>query len=139
MTTAYTKANLQKNPNFVNLGAGDISGMTLAPGLYKWNGNVAINANIVLNGNACAIWVFQIAGDLTEANGVQIILEGGANTNNIFWVVAGAYVDIGVGAVFEGNVLAKAGIALTTGATVNGRLLAQTAITLQMNTVNIPA
>jgi len=40
MTTAYTAANLQVNPNFVELGAGDISGMKLTPGLYKWSGNV---------------------------------------------------------------------------------------------------
>lgn len=39
---------------------------------------------------------------------------------------------------FEGNILGKTGINLQTGATLNGRMLAQTAVTLEMNTVSKP-
>jgi hypothetical protein len=46
---------------------------------------------------------------------------------------------IGTTAHFEGVALAKTLIAANTGASVNGRLLAQTAVTLQMNTVTQPA
>jgi len=69
---------------------------------------------------------------------MSVELIGGALPSNVFWVVAGAYVDIGTNAAFQGTVLAKGAINLTTGATVNGRLLAQTAITLEMNTVVMP-
>lgn len=52
--------------------------------------------------------------------------------------VAGT-VEIGVGAHFEGVALCSTAINMKTGATMNGRLLAQTAVTLQMNTVTQPA
>jgi len=48
-------------------------------------------------------------------------------------------VTLGTTAHFEGVILAKTMIAVNTGASVNGRLLAQTAVTLQMNTVTQPA
>jgi len=44
MTTAYTNAAGRATPDFINLGAGNITGMTLAPGLYKWGTDVLINA-----------------------------------------------------------------------------------------------
>ncbi|MFO7719755.1 MAG: ice-binding family protein [Gillisia sp.] len=55
----------------------------------------------------------------------------------MFWQVAGA-VTFGTTSHFEGNVLGQTGINLKTGASINGRLLAQTAATLQMNTVTQP-
>jgi hypothetical protein len=75
---------------------------------------------------------------LKQANGTKITLAGGALAKNIFWQVAGA-VTVGTTAHFGGVVLAKTMIAVNTEATVNGRLLAQTAVTLQMNTVTEPA
>ena len=57
---------------------------------------------------------------------------------NVFWQVGGA-VTIGTTAHFEGIVLGKTLIAVNTGAVVNGQLFAQTAVTLQQNTVNQPA
>jgi hypothetical protein len=46
------------------LGAGNISGMTLAPNLYKWSTGVLIASDIYLNGGANDVWIFQIAQDL---------------------------------------------------------------------------
>ena len=83
------------------------------------------------------IWIFQISGTLIMSSAVKITLAGGAQAKNIFWQTAGA-VTIGTTSHFEGNVLGKTGINLQTGASINGRLLAQTAVTLQMNTVNYP-
>jgi hypothetical protein len=48
-------------------------------------------------------------------------------------------VTLGAGSHFEGIVLAKKNIAMLTGASINGRLFAQTAVTLQSNTVTQPA
>ncbi|MDY0151757.1 MAG: hypothetical protein RBS43_05745 [Candidatus Cloacimonas sp.] len=33
-------ASGRSNPDFVNLGSGDISGLTLVPGIYKWRGGI---------------------------------------------------------------------------------------------------
>jgi hypothetical protein len=67
-----------------------------------------------------------------------VTLTGGALAKNVFWQVGGG-VAIGTTAHLEGIVLSKTNIAIKTGASVHGRLFAQTAVTLQMNTVTQPA
>ena len=65
-------------------------------------------------------------------------MKGGALAKNVFWQSAGA-VSIGTTAHFEGVMLAKTMVGVKTGASVNGRLLAQTAVTLQKNSITQPA
>ncbi len=137
MQTAYNNAKGRINPNFLNLGAGNIGGLTLTPGLYKWTSAVNIPTNITISGGPNAVWIFQVSGTLNMSSGVQITLTGGAQAKNIFWQTTGA-VTLGSNSHFEGNILGKTGINLQTGASINGRLLAQTAVTLQMNTVTKP-
>ena len=137
MQTAYTDAAGRSNPDFINLGAGDIGGKTLTPGLYKWTSAVIIPTDITISGGPNDVWIFQIAGTLTMSSAVNITLAGGAKAKNIYWQTAGA-VTLGTTTHFEGNILGATGINLQTGASINGRLLAQTAVTLQMNTVTQP-
>ncbi|MFA6473018.1 MAG: ice-binding family protein, partial [Candidatus Latescibacterota bacterium] len=84
------------------------------------------------------VWIFQIAQNLTLANGAIITLSGGARANNIFWQVAGE-VTLGTTASMKGNILCQTQIALSNGATLSGRALAQTAVTLIGNAVTLPA
>jgi hypothetical protein len=137
MQTAYTNAAGRSNPSFLNLGAGNIGGKTLTPGLYKWTTALIVPTDITISGGPNAIWIFQVAGTLKMSSAVKIILSGGAQAKNIFWQSAGA-VTLGTTSHFEGNILGKTGINMQTDATINGRLLAQTAVTLQMNTVTKP-
>ena len=137
MQTAYTSAAGRTNPNYINLGAGNIGGLTLRRGLYKWTTGVTIPTNITISGTSSDIWIFQVAGTLTMSSGVRVILSGGAQAKNIFWQTSGA-TTLGTTSHFEGTILSQTGINLQTGATINGRLLAQTAVTLQMNTVVKP-
>jgi hypothetical protein len=106
-------------------------------GLYTWGSALLISGDIELNGSATDKWIFQVAGTLTVSNTVQMTIINGAQTKNIVWQVAGA-VTLGTTSHFEGTLLGKTSIAVQTDATVNGRLLAQTAVTLQMNTVTKP-
>lgn len=125
----------------LNVGAGTLSGQNFVPGTYTWNGgssNVTITGNITLTGSASDIWIFQVAGTLNLANAQQIILAGGAQPSNVFWVVAGA-VTLITSSQFQGIILAQTNIAMQAGATLNGRALAQTAVTLIGNTVGISA
>src|ERR1035441_430320 len=138
METAYTDAAGRKSPNFVNLGAGLIGGLTLVPGLYKWSTRVLISTDVTLSGGPNDVWIFQIAGTLTQASATNVILKGGARSKNIFWQTAGA-VAIGTTASFEGVLLTESKIAMKTSASANGRLLAQTAVTLEQNAVTRPA
>jgi len=138
MGFAYDDAAGRTFPDHTELGDGEIGGLTLTPGLYKWGTGVLISTDVTLFGGPTDVWIFQIAGTVTQASGTQVHLTGGALAKNVFWQSAGA-VSIGTTAVFEGVMLAKTMVAVKTGATVNGRLLAQTAVTLQMNKVNQPA
>jgi hypothetical protein len=138
MGFAYNNAAGRPSPDFTELGAGEIGGLTIVPGLYKWASDVLITTNVTLSGGPDDIWIFQVAGKLKQGNGVRVTLAGGAQAKNIFWQVAGA-VTLGTTAHFEGVVLAKTMIAVNTGASVTGRLLAQTAVALQMNAVTQPA
>ena len=137
MQTAYTDAAGRSNPNFLNLGAGNIGGKTLKPGLYKWTTAVIIPTDVTISGGPTAVWIFQVAGTLTMSSAVKITLTGGAQAKNIFWQVAGG-ATFGTTSHFEGIILGKTGINLKTGASINGRMLAQTAVTLQKNTVKGP-
>jgi methionine-rich copper-binding protein CopC len=140
MGTAYNDAAGRTLPDATELGAGDISGMTLEPGLYKWSSGVLISTDVTLSGSANDVWIFQIADDLTQAAATRINLQGGAQAKNIFWQVAGGTgVALDTTAHFEGVILAEKGITLNTDATVNGRLMAQTAVTLDHNKVTQPA
>ncbi len=139
MLTAYTNA-AGRAPDSTELGAGNIGGMTLPPAVYKWSTGVLIPTDVTLSGGPNDVWIFQIAQDLTVADGKKVILAGGALAKNIFWQVGGGTgVAIGTTANFEGIILAAKAITLQTGASANGRLLAQTAVTLDANTVVQPA
>lgn len=138
MQTAFTVANGLTTTVIVGLGAGNISGMTLAPGLYKWSTGLLItNAGVTLSGGPNDTWVFQIAQGMTVANTAIIHLTGGAQAKNIFWIT-GTDAVIGSTVDFSGNILSKTLISLNTGAKVTGRLLAQTAVTLNAATVVLP-
>lgn len=120
------------------LGAGNIGGLTLAPGVYKWGTGLLVPTDLTLNGAAGDVWIFQIAQNLTVSNAASVILSGGAQPRNIFWQVAGA-VDVGTTAHLEGVVLSQTSITMRTGSTINGRLLAQSAVSLDGSTVVQPA
>jgi hypothetical protein len=137
MQTAYTDAAGRITPDFLNLGAGNIGGKTLTPGLYKWTSNLVIPTDITISGGATDVFIFQVAGTLKMSSAVKIILKGGVLAKNIFWQTSGA-TTLGTTSHFEGNILSQTGINMQTGASINGRMLAQTAVTLQKNTVVIP-
>jgi len=138
METAYTDAAGRPDPDFTELYAGDLTGQTLIPGLYKWSTGVLISAaGVTISGNPDDVWIFQISGNLTIANGAIITLNGGAQPQNIFWQVAGL-TSIGTTAQFKGIILCQTLISLNTNASLNGRLLAQSASTSDGNNVVEP-
>jgi hypothetical protein len=137
MQTAYVDAAGRSNPSATGLGAGNINGMTLAPGLYKWGTGLNIPSAVTLEGGANDVWIFQIAQNLTVGNGAIVTLSGGAQAKNIFWQVAGQ-VTLGTTSDFKGIVLCKTAIILRTGAVMHGRALAQTAVTLDAVAISAP-
>jgi len=137
MVTAYNDAAGRPTPDFLNMGAGNLSGLTLVPGLYKWDTGVMVTTAVTLNGGPNDVWIFQIPDGITMGPGATVTLAGGAKAKNIFWQSFGV-VSLDTAAHMEGIVLCYSAITLGTNATVNGRLLAQTAVTLQSSTVVQP-
>ena len=137
METAFTDAAGRVTPDFVELHVGNLGGKTLIPGLYKWGNTVIAPASFEINGDENAIWIFQIAGDLTISSDINVTLSGGAQAQHIFWQVSGE-VTIGTNAHFEGIILSMTAINFHTGASLNGRAFAQSAITLDQNTITQP-
>jgi hypothetical protein len=137
MGLAYTDAAGRPTPDFLNLGAGEIGGQTLLPGLYKWTTGVTISSDVTLTGGPNDVWILQVPGTLAVSSAKHVFLSGGASAKNIFWQVAGG-VDIGTTAHFEGIILSQTSITLRTGASMTGRALAQTAVILDANAITKP-
>lgn len=132
MEAAYTDA-ASRPPDAVNVNGGNLGGLTLGPGTYKFTGNVVVPTNLTLQGGPNDTIIIQVDGTLNVA--AQVLLTGGLIKQNVVWQVAGA-VTIGPGAAMKGTILAQTNIDVQTGAEVLGRLLAQTAVTLDNNLIN---
>jgi hypothetical protein len=117
--------------------ANDLTGKTIYPGIYYAAKTITLTGQLFLDakGNSSATWVFQSGSALLINLGSSIVLTNGAKASNVFWQT-GSAATIAVGAAFQGNILAYAGIAVKTGANVSGSLIALTeSITLQSNAV----
>ena len=116
--------------------AGDLSGKTLAPGLYKSTSSLEILGTLTLHGSG--VYIFQVASALTVGNGGTVVLSGGATADNVFWQV-GSSASLGTTANFQGTIMALASVTLATGARLNGRALALNGdVTLESNSVTVP-
>jgi hypothetical protein len=124
---------------FLNPGSGNIGGLNLVPGLYKFTGGASITgSDVTLTGSATDVWIFQIQSTLTVGNGIKVILAGAAQATNIFWQV-GTSATLGTTSAFKGTIMADQSISLATGARLDGRALARiAAVTLASSTVTKP-
>jgi len=140
LTTAYNDA-AGRTVGAITL-AGNLGGQVLAPGLYKSATSLEISSGdltLDAQGDANAVFIFQIGSTLITTVGRQVILSGGAQAANVFWQV-GSSATIGGSSVFKGTIMANQSITMDTGATLNGRALARNgAVALDANTITIPA
>jgi hypothetical protein len=136
-------------------GAGNLAGKTLAPGVYTaaagsfmiQGGDLTLDAQ----GNANAVWVFQMATSLTvggpgAAFPRSVILANGAQAKNVYWQVgSAATINAGGGGTMVGTVISQAGAEISTAGaaalvTIEGRVLSLGASVTMVNTViNVPA
>ena len=127
LTTAYNDAAGRKpvpTGSFLDPGAGNIGGMNLVPGLYKFTGTALITgSNVTLTGGASDVWIFQIGADLQVGSGIHVVLAGGARAKNIFWQVGSSAV-LDTFSVFKGTIMADQAITMKTSSTIEGRALA---------------
>jgi hypothetical protein len=139
LTTAYNDA-AGRTVDAITI-AGNLGGLTLAPGLYKSAISLEITSgDLTLDamGDTNAVWIFQMGSTLVTTVGRQVILSGGAQAANIFWQV-GSSATIGGNSVFKGTIMADQSITMNTLATLDGRALARIgAVALDANTVTVP-
>lgn len=117
----------------------DLGGLTLVPGDYCFASSAAITGKLTLNanGNAGAVFIFNVTSTLITASNASVVLINGAQRCNVFWRV-GSSATLGTGTDFIGTVIALQSITLDTNATSSGRALALTgAVTLDSNTVAV--
>jgi hypothetical protein len=121
----------------------DLGGLTLAPGVYKFDTSAQLTGDLTLDagGDSGACFVFQIGTALTTASGSHVVvINGGADydESNVFWQV-GSSATLGSGTAFTGNILAYASITLVAGSSMTGNALALVGgVSLDSNVVTSP-
>jgi uncharacterized repeat protein (TIGR02543 family) len=153
-TAFYISISPANKPGGIDPGAGELGGLTLAPGVYKAasgtfkisNGNLTLDAK----GDPNATWIFQTAAGLTvgiagPAGARSIILTNGAQAKNVYWYVGSAATINGAGGgTMVGTIIATAGVTLSTAGNnvqtvLNGRAISLVAsVTMVNTTVNVP-
>jgi Ice-binding-like/Bacterial Ig-like domain len=138
LATAISDATGRSSPVLL---PAEIGGLTYTPGLYLAAAALGIttgNLTLDAQGDASAVFIFQIGSTLTTSASNQIILTGGAKPANIFWLV-GSSATLGTDSIFGGNILSAVSITVNSGVTLNGRLLTQSgAITLVTDDLTLP-
>lgn len=135
VTTAYN--DLAGRAPTQNLTGQDLGGMTLTPGVYKFDSSAQLTGTLTLNGQGLdnPVFIFQIGSTLTTASGSVVAMINGGSQCDVFWQV-GSSATLGTNSTFKGNILALTSITATTGAQITGRLLARNgAVTLDTNNV----
>ncbi len=117
----------------------DLGGSTFVSGVYRTGAVPALqltgNVTLDAQGDANAVFIFQIASTFTTASNASVTLINGAQSCNVYWQV-GSSATIGTSTTMRGNVLALTSITANTAATIDGRLLARNgAVTLDTNTI----
>ena len=139
-------------------GAGNLAGLTLAPGVYTsatsfmiQGVGAASDLTLDAGGDANAVWVFQMGSTLLvggpgATNPRSVKLINGAQSKNVFWQVgSAATINAAGGGTMEGTIISQAGLVFSTAGnvtilTLNGRALSLGASVTMVDTViNVPA
>ena len=153
-TTAYNSISPASKPGGTDPGAGELGGLTLAPGIYKsasgtfniTNGNLTLDAQ----GNPNAVWIFQTAAALTvgiagPTGAKSVLMINGGLPKNVFWYVGSAATINGAGGgTMVGTIISSAGVTFSTAGNsvqtvLNGRAISLNAsVTMVNTTINVP-
>jgi len=151
---AYLSISPGVKPGGSDPNAGELGGLTLAPGVYKSasgtfkisNGDLTLDAH----GDPNATWIFQTASGLTvgiagPTGAKSVIMINGALPKNVFWYVgSSAVINSAGGGTMVGTIIANSGVTFSTAGNtnqtvLNGRAISLVAsVTMVNTTVNVP-
>ena len=151
---AYLSISPAVKPGGSDPNAGELGGLTLAPGVYKSasgtfkisNGNLTLDAQ----GDPNATWIFQTASGLTvgiagPTGAKSVILINGGLPKNVFWYVgSAATINSAGGGTMVGTIIANSGVTFSTAGNanqtvLNGRAISLVAsVTMVNTTINVP-
>lgn len=137
LNAAYLFAERATSPMATTL-AGDQGGKTLTPGIYKSASTLLIQSGdltLDARGDTSAVWIFQIATDLTTIGGASgdVNLTGGAQAKNVFWQV-GSSATVGNNTSFKGVLMALTSITMNSNAVTTGKMFAINGAVVLTNT-----
>ena len=131
--------------------SGELSGLTVGPGVYEaalGTFNILPGGTLTLDaeGDANAVWVFQMAASLTVgeigagATPARVVFKDGVGqASNVYWQV-GSAATINTGAEMVGTIIAYSGVTFSTAGqvimtTLDGRALSLVASVTMVNTI----
>ncbi len=106
------------------LGVGIVDGQSFDPGVYCSGAATTTSGHITFNahGDANAIFIVKIGGQLDANSGTHILLANNARAANIYWFVNGA-VNVADSSTFAGTIIANGAISFHGASSLNGRAL----------------
>ena len=138
-TASFSAYNaLAGRPVTVVLTGQDLGGLTLTPGVYKFDTSAQLTGILTLDfsSNPQGDFVFQIGSTLTTASSSVVNVTNGSPLSGVYWQV-GSSATLGTDSSFVGNILANTSITLTTSSNIlSGRAIALNgAVTMDTNTI----
>lgn len=120
-----------------NLTGQDLGGLTLGPGIYRFDGDANLDGTLELDtqGDPNAFWIFQIAGNLTMANDAVVDVD---DANTVYWQIGGSAA-FGTTSQAAGTYIAMSEVVHQSATVLPGRVIALTgSVSLSDCTVSVP-
>ena len=124
--------------------SGDLNAITLTPGLYDAESiELSDDGVLVLDAeeNEEAVFIIRSAAGINAGNNSEVMLSGGANPDNVYWVTDGD-VNLGENSISTGNFITGGSVNMQAGSELNGRLLLQgengDQINMNQSTIRVP-
>lgn len=137
-------ANLAGQANTNTIASGDLTGITITPGVHVINSGALLNGKLTFDGQnkTRPVFIIKVKGAL-EIQRAEYELLNNAASINIYWLIDG---DVAVrkGTAAWGNIFSYGNILMEDGAQVQGRLVAPSVgnkgnISFTNNALNYPA
>jgi hypothetical protein len=123
------------------MGGGDLSGLTLIPGVYCATTFSTVASSVVTldaQNNLAAQWIFVTGTTIITGASSSIVFTDGGKADNVFWAI-GTSATLGASSAFMGSIIASASITFGSSSTLFGHAYAGAAITFASgSTVTIP-